>query len=74
MMATRVSWGFADITISFDIEAPHGAPDRGGARDLARSTGVGQGLALRWPPRAAQERLLALHVCFPHPMLTLLKI
>jgi hypothetical protein len=35
---------------------------------------VGQGGALRWPLRAAQERLLLLHECFPHPMLTLLKI
>jgi hypothetical protein len=34
---------------------------------------VGQGGALRWPLRAAQERLLLLHECFPHPVLTLLK-
>src|SRR6202795_3334982 len=73
-MATRVSWGFADITISFDMDTPSGAPERGGARGRARSTGVGQGRALRWPLRAAQERLLLLHECFPHPMLTLRKI
>jgi hypothetical protein len=72
-MATRVSWGFAEITISFDMNTPSGAPDRGGARACSRSTGVGQGHALRWPLRAAQERSL-LHECFPHPMLTLLKI
>src|SRR5271155_5495351 len=72
--APRVSWGFSDINISFDMNTPRGAPDRGGARVRARSTGVGQGGALRWPLRAAQERLPLLHQCFPHPMLTLLKI
>ncbi|MGC2666992.1 MAG: hypothetical protein WA305_23085, partial [Candidatus Acidiferrales bacterium] len=69
-MATRVSCGFADITISFDMETPHGASGRGGARRRARSTGVGQGNALRWPQRAAQEKPFGLCGLFPHPMLT----
>jgi len=29
-MATRVSWGFAEITISFDMKTPQWASDGGG--------------------------------------------
>src|SRR5580700_3947341 len=34
-MATRVSCGFAEITISFDMETPHGASDGGGTHARA---------------------------------------
>jgi hypothetical protein len=58
-MATRVSWGFADITISFDMETPQGASGRGGHVDWqgerARSVGMAEGHALCKPRRAAQE-------------------
>jgi hypothetical protein len=69
-MATRVSCGFAEITISFDMKTPKGASERSGAPIRARLTGVGQGDAYCSPQRAAQERLLKLSVGFPHPMLT----
>jgi hypothetical protein len=52
------------------METPHGASGRGGTRSGARSTEVGQGNALRWPQRAAQEKSFGLCDCFPHPMLT----
>jgi hypothetical protein len=61
------------MTISFDMETPHGASGRGGARRRARSTGVGQGNALHWPQRAAQEKPFGLCGLFPHPMLTRFK-
>jgi hypothetical protein len=58
-MATRVSWGFADITISFDMETPQGASGRGGhvclQGERTRSVGVAEGCALCKPRRAAQE-------------------
>jgi hypothetical protein len=68
-MATRVSWGFADITISFDMDTPHGASDRAGARMRAeRPAGVAEGCALYLPRRAVQERTIAFLDRFPHPM------
>src|SRR3984957_1913616 len=68
-MATRVSCGFAEITISFDIYTPHGASDGGGTH-----AGAEQDDSLNSARRAAQERLLKLCVCFPHRCLPDLKI
>jgi hypothetical protein len=57
-MATRVSWGFADITISFDMETPQGASGRGGhvgwQGERARSVGVAENHTMCKPRRAAQ--------------------
>src|SRR5579864_4541470 len=51
MMATRVSWGFAEMTISFDIiEAPIYASERDGAHLCAKPTGAREGCTF-WPPR-----------------------
>jgi hypothetical protein len=69
-MATRVSCGFAEITISFDMNTPHGASERSGTRKRARLTGVGHSNTLCSPQRAAQERLFDICGGFPHPMLT----
>src|ERR1700722_18889847 len=68
-MATRVSCGFAEITISFDIYTPHGASDGGGTHASAE-----QDDSLNSARRAAQERLLKLCVSFPHRCLPDLKI
>jgi hypothetical protein len=67
-MATRVSWGFAEITISFDMETPHGASDSGGTHLRARSTGVADGNCRCPPGRSIWEKPLMLPAHFPHPM------
>src|ERR1700683_2047288 len=68
-MATRVSCGFAEMTISFDIYTPHGASDGGGTHASAE-----QDVGLDSARRAAQERLIRLCDCFPHRCLPDLKI
>src|SRR5579872_5024622 len=70
MMATRVSCGFAEITISFDIflklltvhrrAAVH---TRAGAK-----AGVAQGAASRLPRTAIREKFVALLNCSAQPM------
>jgi hypothetical protein len=71
-MATRVSWGFADITISFDMETPQGASGRGGhvewQGERARSVGVAECHINCKPRRAAQEEPVLSLDCFLHPM------
>jgi hypothetical protein len=71
-MATRVSWGFADITISFDMETPKGASARGGPvkwqGERVHSAGVAEDTALCMPRRAAQEEPEFLLHGFLHPM------
>jgi|ERR1700720_2480344 hypothetical protein len=67
-MATRVSCGFAEITISFDIETPHGASDGGGTQERAHAARVAQGTALYLPRTAAREKPVALLDCSAHPM------
>src|ERR1700722_5956699 len=50
-MATRVSWGFAEITISFAIsKTPIDASERDGAHMCAMPTGAREGCTF-WPPR-----------------------
>src|SRR5208282_2657898 len=68
-MATRVSCGFADITISLDMYTPNCASDRGGAHERStRAAGVAQGCALGVPRGAVLERPIAYANRFPHPM------
>src|SRR6202161_4828553 len=68
-MATRVSCGFAEMTISFDIYTPHGASD-----GAAPPASAGKDDSLDSARRAAQERLIRLCDCFPHRCLPDLKI
>src|ERR1700730_8735720 len=67
-MATRVSCGFAEMTISFDMETPHGASDGGGVHERAHPASVAQGTALDLPRTAAQEKPVALLDSSAHPM------
>src|SRR5271165_6962753 len=70
MMATRVSWGFADITISFDICLKLLAEHRRAAVHTRARTGAGMAreAALRPPRTATCEKVVALLNCAAQPM------
>jgi hypothetical protein len=70
MMATRVSWGFADITISFDIGLKLLAEHRRAAVHTRARTAAGaaQEAALHPPRTATCEKVVALLNCTAQPM------